>query len=226
MVRRALVNGLLGAVLLASTVSACAAPEGDTAVSTATPVATGEAEALADLQASPEWLKPRCRWLKTGAWILAFPQETAVYRAAYEAGFIEMTQVGEDNRIGTVEPAWKIALTESGKIESASCSTAAGQSGFGVPVSRRRFVAAAAPQKDLSGYSIFEVELTWVPTAVGESVRHVLMEHMSVEEGPSTARVTMARGPGILGTGANGWAVMRVDDEPWRPRFFKPRSGS
>ena len=63
-----------------------------------------DAGAFADLQASAEWLDPRCRWLETGAHLLAYPQDTAVLKAARDLGYIEMEQVGMGNRIGTPNP--------------------------------------------------------------------------------------------------------------------------
>src|SRR4051794_19417625 len=64
--------------------------------------------AIAAIQASENFTEPSCRWLKRGAWVLAYPQDTALYKAAYDARYIEMEQVGVANRTGTIEPAWRI----------------------------------------------------------------------------------------------------------------------
>ncbi len=85
-------------------------------------VGTGtDAGALADLQASAKWKEPRCRWLETSAHILFYPQDTEVLKAARDAGYADVEQVGTGNRIGTPEPAWSVALTEAGKAESVKC---------------------------------------------------------------------------------------------------------
>ena len=166
---------------------------------------------MADLQASAKWQQPRCRWLQTGSWIVAGPQDAAVYQAASDLGYIEMTEVGRVNRSGTPEPAWRVTLTESGKSESSACS-ASTPPRFGVPVSRRQFVSARRTDVDHSGYTVFEVDFTWVPTSAGDRVRHVLTGPMAVEEGPGRAIARLDHGPRSFPKGPNGWAVMRLDD--------------
>src|SRR5688500_13202486 len=97
--------------------------------------------AMADLQSSAEWAAPRCRWLETGPWILAYPQETALYEAAHHLGYVELERVGTANRIGTPEAAWKVTLTEAGKAQAAKCgSGSANPNIWGLPVSERRFI--------------------------------------------------------------------------------------
>lgn len=167
--------------------------------------------AMADLQASRQWQEPRCRWLKTGTWIAAYPQDTAVYRAAADLGYIEMTEVGQVNRIGRPEPAWKIVLTDAGKAESATCSPATPPN-FGVPVSRRQFVSAKRTEVDYSGYTVFHVDFIWVPTPAGDRVRHELTGNMTVEEGPARAIARLDNRPRSFPKGPNGWAVIRLDD--------------
>jgi len=153
--------------------------------------------AIVDLLASEQFSAPRCRWLKYGAWILAWPQETALYKAANELGYIEMEQAGTDNRIGTPEPAWKITITESGRAEIADCKVVNGDDDWGVPVSRRKFISAKYVGDDPggSGNTTYEVEYEWVPTAVGERVKSVLEGNMAVEEGKYRAQVWLRKNP-------------------------------
>ena len=115
--------------------------------------ATDEA-AMADLQASPKWQQPRCRWLKSGTWIAAYPQERAVYQAAADFRLIEMREAGTINRTGNPEPAWNIKVTDAGKAEAATCSPATPPN-FGVPVSRRQFVSAKRLEVNFAGDTPF-----------------------------------------------------------------------
>jgi hypothetical protein len=175
---------------------------------------------MADLQAASEWTKPRCRWLETGAHILAWPQDTEVLMAARDLGFIEMDQVGTGNRTGTPQPAWRVKLTESGKAESARCGKGSSRATvFGVSVSQRRFIAGKRV-KDPDPYNpdqtTFEVQFEWVPTPAGDRVKYVLTDKMAVEQGLATARVVMRYSDRSTRKGSNGWAVQAIHDERMR----------
>jgi hypothetical protein len=182
------------------------------------PTATtgSDAGAMADLQDSARWAAPRCRWLETGAHVLAYPQDTAVLEAARDLGFVEMEQVGTGNRTGRVEPAWKIALTAAGKAESAKCGRGSTRSTtFGMPVSQRRFISGkrtAEADKYNPNRTMFEVEFEWVPTAVGDRVKYVLTGNMAVEQGLARATVSMLHGERAVGKGPNGWTVQAIND--------------
>jgi hypothetical protein len=175
-----------------------------------------DAGAMADLQSSAKWAAPRCRWLETGAHVLASPQDTAVLEAARDLGFVEMTQVGTGNRTGRVEPAWRIALTDAGKAESAKCGRGSTRSTtFGIPVSQRRFISGkrtAEPDTSNPTRTMFEVEFEWVPTAAGDRVKYVLTGNMAVEQGLAKATVSMLYGNRVVGKGANGWVVNAIHD--------------
>lgn len=172
--------------------------------------------AMADLQESPKWAAPRCRWLETGAHILAYPQDTAVLEAGRDLGFIEMEQVGTGNRTGRVEPAWRIGLTDAGRTETAKCGRGSARpTTFGVPVATRRFMAGrrtGEPDMYNPSRTLFEVEFEWVPTAAGDRVKHVLTRHMAVEQGLAKATVVMLYGDRAVGKGANGWTVQAIED--------------
>ena len=171
--------------------------------------------AMADLQADSTWSRPRCRWLETGAWVLAWPQETALYEAARDFGYIEMEQVGMGNRVRP-EPAWKIALTDAGKAESARCGSGSSRSEvWGVPVADRRFISGRRikePDMYNPDQTAFEVEFEWVPTAVGDRVKHVLMNKMAVEQGVHRTRVSLQYPKHGINKGANGWWVAQIAD--------------
>lgn len=206
---------LLSALLLLSFLIGCTSSANDNPNSAAAAPSPGErdAGALADLELSEKWSSPRCRWLKTGAWVLAYPGETALYRAAYQVGYIEMEEVGQDNRHGTPEPAWKIKLTELGKAETAECKASSSDS-WGVPVSRRRLLSGTyvGEEPSPSNRFIYEVEYQWVPTTVGEDARHALTGTQAVEEGTYRTRVYLRRGPRLTSPGPNGWWVDAIDD--------------
>ena len=171
---------------------------------------------MADLQASPAWTAPRCRWLETSAHILFYAQDTAVLMAARDLGYANVEQVGTGNRTGNPEPAWSVALTEAGKAVSATCGEGSSRSAvFGIPVSARRFLSGKrtrGPDMYNPNQTMFEVEFEWVPTAAGDQVKHVLTNKMSVEQGIATARVAMLFGPRLTNKGANGWAVDAIYD--------------
>jgi hypothetical protein len=169
-----------------------------------------DAGAMEDLEASDQWREPSCRWLETGTWIAAYPQDTAVYRAAHALGYIEMEQVGTVNRIGTPEPAWRVALTETGKAEFADCPRQSKSSAFGVPVSRRELISGTYAGKDYDERTAYDVEFRWVPTDVGSRVRDVLTSHMTVEEGTYTTKVYMRNGPRVVKPGEHGWVVVQI----------------
>ena len=178
---------------------------------------TGSDEgALSDLQASAEWKAPRCRWLETTAHSLFYPQDTAVLMAARDLGYAQVQQVGMGNRIGTPEPAWSVALTETGKAESARCGKGSERSTvFGVPVTERRFISGkriGEPDMYNPDRTMFEVEFEWTPTPAGERVKNVLTSHMTVEQGLATAKVAMYYGPSVFRKGPNGWAVHAIHD--------------
>jgi hypothetical protein len=185
-----ILTALLGLALI---VTGCGSSgsSGGSAAGTAASSSDGDAGVLAHLQTSETWTAPRCRWLEHGTWILADRQDTALYRAAADLGYISIEQVGEGNRIGVPEPAWRITLTDAGKAEAARCPPSSKPSVWGVPVSQRRFLSGKYVGKDYGQRSLFEVEFEWVPTAVGEQVKQVLTDHMKVEEGKSMARVYM-----------------------------------
>lgn len=187
-------------------------PKASATDAAATDAGATDEGAMADLQASAVWREPRCRWLKSGTWIAAYPQERAVYQAAADLGLIEMREAGQINRTGNPEPAWNIKVTDAGKAEAATCSPATPPN-FGVPVSRRQFVSAKRLEVNFAGDTPFEVEFIWVPTSVGDRVRHELTGNMAVEQGPAQARASMRRAR-VTTPGANGWAVLRLDDMP------------
>lgn len=171
--------------------------------------------AMTDLAASPKWSQPSCRWLKHGAYVLAYPQETALYRAAYEVGYIDMQETGTTNRTGTPEPTWRIALTEQGKVVAAECPPSTKPEVWGVPVSRRQLIAGkfVAQAQGHGQRTTYEVDYTWVPTEVGEKVRHELTGTMQVQEGRYRTKVYLKRGPDFtVNVGPNGWYVDAVDE--------------
>ena len=172
--------------------------------------------AMTDLQASSAWAEPRCRWLETGAHQLFYAQDTAMLQAAAALGYVDLEQVGTGNRIGVVEPAWRVALTEAGRGESAKCGSGSSRATvFGVPVSQRRFVSGrrvAEPDMYNPDQTAFEVQFEWVPTPAGERVKHVLTDKMTVEQGSATARVVMLHGSRATAKGPNGWAVHAIHD--------------
>jgi hypothetical protein len=175
-----------------------------------------DAGGMADLQASDEWNKPSCRWLETGVWVLAYRQETAIYEAARDLGYIEMSQAGTANRIGTPEPAWKVSLTDAGKAESEKCGSGSSRSEvFGVPVSQRRFISGKRikePDMYNPDRTVFEVEFEWVPTAAGDRVKYVLTDKMSVQQGVASANVSLKYGERVTSKGGNGWWVEQIHD--------------
>lgn len=168
--------------------------------------------AIADLVRSDKFSGPRCRWLKYGAWILAWPSETHLYKAAHQFGYIEMEEVGTDNRIGTPEPAWRITITEAGKAKIADCKVVNGRNDWGVPVSRRKLLSAryAGEANAYSGLTIYEVDYEWVPTEVGDMVKAHLTDKMAVEEGKYRTKTWLRKG-------SEGWYVEQIDDLGAKP---------
>ena len=211
-------------VSLAIASGACSPEAGSTESGSVLPAtSTGtDAGAFADLQASAEWLKPRCRWLETGAHILFYPQDTAVLMAARDLGYAAVDEVGTGNRTGTPEPAWRVTLTEAGKAESATCGPGSSRSTtFGVPVSTRRFLSGkrtGAPDMYNPNRTMFEVEFEWTPTAAGNQVKYVLTNHMTVEQGLATARVAMLYNARAASKGSNGWTVQAIHDNRFTAR--------
>lgn len=148
--------------------------------------------AMAAIQKSEKFSGARCRWLKHGAHLLAWPSETHLLKAAAEEGIITMVEVGTGNRIGKPEPAWRITITESGKDAIADCKVTGGSGDdWGIPVSRRKLLNAKYVSEGpmYSGVTIYEAEWQWEPTAVGEKVKHELTDHMKVEEGRYRGKV-------------------------------------
>ncbi len=204
--------------LLMAALSGCGDSPMTTASGGALP-ATGtgtDAGAMADLQASAAWAEPRCRWLETGAHQLFYSQDTAVLQAAAALGYVELEQIGTGNRTGVPEPAWKVALTDAGRRESAKCGSGSSRSTvFGVPVSGRRFISGrriAEPDVYNPDQTTFEVQFEWMPTPAGDRVKHVLTDKMTVEQGLATARVVMLYGNRVTNKGPNGWAVRAIQD--------------
>ena len=205
-------------VCLAAVSSSCGSEPAAAATATAKrpKLATGtDAGALADLKTSAEWTKPRCRWLETGAWVLAWPQEVALYEAARNLGYIDLQQAGMANRIRP-EPAWKVALTDAGTAASATCGSGSSRSEvWGLPVSERRFISGRriqAPDMYNPDRTMFEVEYQWVPTSAGEMVKNVLTGKMAVEQGLRRAKVSLRYGDRAIGRGRNGWRVDQIGD--------------
>lgn len=156
-----------------------------------------DSTARASLEASEKWRTPTCRWLEHGPWVLAWADETLVYRAAQEAGYIEMEVVGQGNRVRP-EPAYKITLTELGKTETADCKTdSQGKPVWGVPVSRRKLVAFeyAKEGPNYSGVTYFQVTNEWQLTVVGEKLKDSLTPYgyMKPEQGTWHTTVMMKR---------------------------------
>ena len=56
-----------------------------------------------------------------------------------------------------------------------------------------------------------------LPTGAGEQVRNVLSGYMTVEQGLSTARVTMTYGQRALKPGPGGWTVTAINDKRQTP---------
>jgi len=201
---------------LAIASGACSRDAGSTESGSAGPaLSTGTDEgAMADLQASADWLKPRCRWLETSAHMLFYAQDTAVLMAARDLGYADVVQVGTGNRTGTPEPAWSVALTDAGRAESAKCGPGSSRSvTFGVPVSTRRYLSGkrtGAPDRYNPNRTMFEVDFEWTPTAAGNQVKYVLTSHMAVEQGLATARGAMLYGDRLANRGVNGWAVEAI----------------
>ena len=203
----------LSCLLMAAFAAACGSPDsGASPDAEKTSAEARDAAAVAALVRSEKWSGPSCRWLKQGAWVLAYPQETALYRAAHQAGYIEMKEVGRDNRIGRPEPAWRIALTEAGKAEAVTCQPGSDPDTWGVPVSRRELVSAtyAGESPGYTARKVYEVEYRWVPTAVGEKVKRVLTGNMAVQEGTYRARVYLVNSPDAIDP--SGWYVDQVGE--------------
>ena len=179
-----------------------------------TPKTGTDEGAMSDLQASAEWKEPRCRLLETSAHIEFYPHEAEVLMAARDLGYVDAEQVGMGHRHAKPQPAWRVAVTDAGKAESARCGDRLSdrRAVFGVPVSERRFISGrrtGEPNKYYPDQAIFEVELEWVPTPAGNRVRHILTGNMTVEEGLATATVRMVYGRSY-NKGPNGWGVVSI----------------
>jgi hypothetical protein len=170
---------------------------------------------MADLQASPEWTRPRCRWFTTGANKLLFQQDTEVLRAAADLGYAEVEQV--DSRGRTL---WTVKVTEAGKVESARCGRTWKDAAVGVPVSVRRFLSGRnrpEPNQFTPGQAMFDVEFEWVPTVAGERLKNALTGQLAIEQGLAKTRVSMLYGIHSGTKGPNGWTVQAIYD-PDPPR--------
>lgn len=175
-----------------------------------------DAGALAAIQASEKWQEPRCRWLRSGAWVAADAQDTALYRAAHDEGYLDMTEGSWDPGLGQGQQAWRIALRDAGKAEAARCSRTSSPSTWGIPVSERVFISGRYVGVDESPGVIhrwiYEVDFEWVPTAVGRRVGHELTGHRAIEEGTFRARVYLRRGADLRSPGPNAWWVETIGD--------------
>ena len=146
---------------------------------------------MADLEKSERWFRVSCRWLESGAHVNAYPQETAILQAAASLGFIELTQVGTDNRIGKPEPAWRIALTDNGKAEAKTCPPSSKSTTFGLPVTRSRIISGKYLSTDNFDRPKYEVDYAWEPTDLGQRVKYELTGNMAVDEGLFRTTVVM-----------------------------------
>src|ERR1051326_687974 len=82
-----------------------------------------DASAREALVQSDKWLAPSCRWLEYGAWVVPDSQQAPIYKAAEEAGYIEMKEAGRDTRHYPPEQAYDVTVTELGTTETADCKT-------------------------------------------------------------------------------------------------------
>lgn len=199
----------LACVLL---LSACGAQEREAGGAAETSPQARDSAAVAALIASDRWSGPSCRWLEHGAWVLAYRSETALLRAAAQVGYIRMEQVGQGNRTGNPEPAWRITLTDAGRAAAATCPPTSKPDVWGVPVSRRELVSASFVGSSALNDErmIYDVEYRWVPTRVGERVARALTGTMAVEAGTYRTRVYLLKSPELLDP--SGWAVDQIDE--------------
>ena len=171
---------------------------------------------MADLQASAEWTRARCRWLEASANKLYFPQDVEVMKTAADLGYAEVQQMESRGRT-----TWTVTPTEAGKVESAKCGPGNWKgNAFGVPVSVRRFTSAnnrPEPNQFTPGQAMFDVEFEWVPTVAGERLKNVLTGQWTVEQGLAKTRVSMLYGIHSGTKGSNGWTVQAIYD-PDPPR--------
>lgn len=115
------------------------------------------------IESSETWRQPRCRWLETGAWVLAYSDEEKLYRAVSDVGFIELEVVGQGNRYGVAEPAYRVKLREQGITETAECKSSK-PTVWGVSVSRREFISATyTGEAPNAGLTIYHVVFKWQP---------------------------------------------------------------
>jgi hypothetical protein len=211
--RTSLITGLLSLTLLAAGCSSEPAAAGSAATATsAAGVVRDDAAALADLQASDKWTDPRCRWLESGAWVLASVQEEALYRAASLMGFIEMTQAGQAYHLNRQAPAWKITLTDAGKAEAGTCSPTSKPTSWGVPVSKRQFTSGRFVEEQPGGRMVYAVDFAWVPTSVGDQVVFALTGRLAVENGAYRTKVYLRKGRAVIAPSQHGWLVDAIDD--------------
>lgn len=187
-------------------------PRNQASASAESPAERDEA-VRAVIEASAAWQRPSCRWLKHGAWVVAYPSESKLYHAARDMGFIELEEVGQANRHGVPEPAYRVKLTEAGAEESARCDAVSQRDSWGIPVSERKLLSVAYKKEGAypSGLTLFEVEFEWQPTDVGEMVKYDLTGTQAVQEGRDDMLVNMRRE-------RNGWRLdallPRVDRPP------------
>jgi hypothetical protein len=155
-----------------------------------------DASAREALLQSQLWLEPSCRWLAYGAWVVPDSREAPLYKAAEEAGYIEMKEAGVDTQHYTPQPAYNVALTELGTTETADCKTESyGKQVWGLPVSRRSLKSLTYTKDGAAytDYTFFALEEEWQPTTVGERVKDVLTDFMKVQYGTWHTEVLMRR---------------------------------
>ena len=174
--------------------------------------ARNDAAALADLKASPKWNEPSCRWLEHGGFVQGSPQEEAIYRAAGQMGFIDLVETGTRWHLNRADaPTFSVTLTDRGKAETATCSPTSKPGSWGVPVAKRRYISGKFVAQEPYGRVVYEVDMEWVPTPVGDQVSHVLTRHMTVQSGRYQFKVYMKEGY-ELGSKTKGWIIDAMDD--------------
>jgi hypothetical protein len=176
-----------------------------------------DASAMADLQASAEWTRARCRWLEASANKFYFEQDVEVLKTAGDLGFAEVEQLADKR--GRI--TWRVTPTEAGRVESARCGPRGFHAAaFGVPVSVRRLISAKnrpEPNQFTPGQAMFDVEFEWVLTVAGERLKYLLTGQWAISQGLAKTRVSMLYGIKSDTKGRNGWTVQAIYD-PDPPR--------
>ena len=172
-----------------------------------------DAVAMRDLQASEKFSAPHCRWLESGAWVQGSPQEEALYTAAAQSQYIEMTQTGQQWYLNRADaPVFRVALTDRGRAASKTCGPTSKAATWGVPVSERTFIAARFVEQMPSNRTAYEVDYRWTPTAVGAQVLHVLTGHMAVQHGTFRTKVYMRKGRDHSVPTPTQWTVIAIEE--------------